>query len=246
MPKERGQKKAPSLDPEALSLQNAEVTALHSSVRLSGPQPTGSPRFSPEKLTALYSEVSKYGFDSFSLLPIGGAQMATMPSRQAIIALDRTTMAEKFAISGSSLRSFAELAAMLLDGVRSHLDVEGYRALLAKLVAFWPIGGEDAVNFVARAVRMSQGLTLRLGSDFYVAGVRFHKGQRGEQEELDVRVEPLLAQRDHLWLEVTLNRSKPLAAGSELLTELDRLDRFMRQQVRDTVLAMAGDKGGGT
>ncbi|MDQ2914531.1 MAG: hypothetical protein M3T56_14930 [Chloroflexota bacterium] len=229
------------LDPEGLTLMRADMTALHASVKLTNPLPSGSPRFAADKLTSLYSQMSGYGFDSFSLLPVG-AQMATLPARQAVISLDRTVLTEQFTLSGSSLRPFGELAGMLLDKVQSVLDVEGYRAVALKLVAFWPVGTGDAMSFLSNAVSIGENVTLRLGNGFDVAGLRFHRGKKGEAEEWNVKVEPLLAEPDKLWIEIDTQYLRPVQSGAEVSSKLESVERFLRNEVQDAVLAMARDR----
>jgi hypothetical protein len=133
---------------------------------------------------------------------------------------------------------------MLLDKVSSTLDVDGYRALQVKLIAAWPVGGGDSMAFLARAVKLGDGITLRLGQGFSIAGVRFHKGRVGEKEEWDVRVEPLLANPDRLWVEVSLTDTTGFTTGSNAAEALNKVEGFLRNQVQNAVLAMAGNKGG--
>lgn len=229
------------LDPEALAVFRADVTALHKGVTLTGPLPSGSPRFAADKLTRLYGEMSGFGFDSFSLLPIG-AQMATLPARQAIISLERTLLNEQFMLSGSSLRPFGELAAVLVDKVQTVLEVDGYRGLILKLTAAWPVGTGDAHDFVSKAVNIGENITLRLGAGFEVAGVRFHRGKKGDSDEWNVRVEPLLAEPDKLFIEIQFQSTRFFNVGTEVSSRLEELERFLRTEVQDTVLAMAGDR----
>ena len=239
----RSRATAPLLDPEALSLVRADAIALHATVRLTGPQPTGSPKFPQDRLAQLFSEVGKFGFDSFTLLPIG-AQLATLPSRQAIVALESTLLTEQFAISGSSLKPFSELATELFDRVQSVLGVEGYRSMQLKLVAIWPLHGVDAMQFVKNAVKVKETASLSLGVDFDVAGVRFHKGKLGQQEEWNLKIEPLLQQPDKLWIELDLINTKAFRDGNAIAERFDAMERFLRTQVKDAVFALAGNRKG--
>jgi hypothetical protein len=233
------------LDPESLTIVRAEVVALHGSVQLTGPQPTGSLRFPQEKLTQLYSNVGRFGFESFAILPIG-AQLATLPSRQAVIALDRTVIAEQFSLSGSSLRPFSELTETLLDQVCDVLGVDGYRGLDLKLLALWPVQGTDAITFMSKSVKVAPTVESTLGHGFDVAGIRFHKGKVGEGEEWIVKIEPFLQQPDHLWVEIQTIYTLPFKQGKEVVSRYEKIERFLRTEVQDAIYALAGDKKGGS
>jgi len=238
-------KKKRPFDPEALKLMRAEVTAVHAAVQFAGPQP-GGPRFASEKLTHLYGEVSQLGFDSFSLEPSGGARMATLPLREARIAVDSTSLWEELGLSGSALRSFAELADILMKKVESNLDVRGFQALHLRLVAFWPVPEGDAYAFVSKATRLPPVVTATLGPGFSVAGIRFHRNEKSgnQTDEWDVRVEPVLRQKDQLWIELQQIVTRTTPHGGEISQLLEHADKYLRHEATDAVLAMAGNRRG--
>lgn len=236
---------------EDMKLQRVEVQVLHASVDLRGTPIQGGAmmRFPTAKLTDLYGAISQNGFDSFQLLP-NGARMSTPPLRELVTTLEQTTIWEELGTSGAALETVLEVIALAIDQVREKLPITEFGGLRVKLIAHWPVPGGNAVGFMAHALRLSDTALASLGSEFVVAGVRFNRvegrASAPPYQEWDVRVEPLLRQRDRLWVEVEARFVRPLAGGREIAQAVKEVEQFARTRVVDAVLAMYGNQQGGT
>jgi hypothetical protein len=225
-------------------MAHAELQVVHAVVTsASVPQPGKPPQFPLENLTQFYGRLSKYGFDQFQMLP-SGAVMSAGAVRQVVLNLADTTIVESLELSGSALRPFAELAETVLDQALETLGIGGFQAARIKLIAYWEVPSGDATTFLARALRQPAGdkALATLGPRFVVAGLRFNNGVPGGAEEWNVRVEPLLRKRDHLWLEVEPRYTRSFPKAAEVTKLVLDAERYLREQLVNAILTLEGDK----